>query len=305
MIEDNGFKSKDVISNYIFSKKTEITGSHYLYLKTFMTSSKTELTNVLIERTIISSKLLEREVIIDAYLPTNIAHPESMSLLLINDGQDLPKMPFEEILNDLLQENKIEPVLCIGIHCGPERKMEYGVASQPDYKKRGAKAKAYTDFVFSELLPLIRNKYNVPDFKEKSFAGFSLGGLSALDIVWSHPQEFANVGVFSGSLWWRSKGYNEGYDDNKDRIMHQHIRKGGYYPWLKFFFECGTLDEIADRNKNGIVDSIDDTLDLISELGKKGYDNDAIKYLELEDGKHDVSTWANAFPDFLIWGWGR
>jgi enterochelin esterase-like enzyme len=270
-----------------------------------MESSKTELTNILVERTILNSKHLAREVVIDAYLPLNVEYPNEMSLLLINDGQDLPKMPFEDILDDLLQKERIEPVLCVGIHCGAERKMEYGVAGQPDYKGRGAKAAAYTSFVFEELLPFIHKTYNVYSFKEKSFAGFSLGGLSALDIVWSHPREFANVGIFSGSLWWRSKGYREGYDDNKHRIMHQQIKKGGFYPWLKFFFECGVLDEKADRNNNGIIDAIDDTLDLIKELKRKGYDENSINYLELEYGRHDVPTWARAFPDFLLWGWGR
>ena len=28
-------------------------------------------------------------------------------------------------------------------------------------------------------------------------------------------------------------------------------------------------------------------------------------YLELEDGTHDVATWAKAFPVFLEWGWGK
>ena len=260
---------------------------------------------ILTETISINSNNLQREVIIDAYLPLNVTKPENLSLLLINDGQDLPKMPFDKILNKLLFQNKIEPIICIGIHCGPERKMEYGVAGHPDYKGRGAKAGAYTSFVFEELLPLVHSTYNVLSFKEKSFAGFSLGGLSALDIVWNHAHEFANVGVFSGSLWWRSKGYREGYDDNKHRIMHQQIKKGETYPWLKFFFECGALDEMADRNHNGVIDAIDDTLDLIKELKKKGYDDNKIKYLELADGSHDVKTWARAFPDFLEWGWGK
>ena len=203
-----------------------------------------------------------------------------MSLLLINDGQDLPKMPFEKILSDLITSKKIEPVLCLGIYCGPDRKNEYGVASQADYMNRGAKASEYTQFIFEELLPFIHTTYNVPSFKEKSFAGFSMGGLSALDIVWNHPEEFANVGVFSGSLWWRSKGYKNGYDDDKDRIIHQQIKKGKHCEWLKFFFECGTLDEKADRNNNGVIDAIDDTLDLIKELEKIGYTNNDIKYLE-------------------------
>lgn len=261
--------------------------------------------NIITENLILYSEFLEREVIIDTYLPVNILQPEQMSLLLINDGQDLPGMPFGEILNGLLAENKINPVLCAGIYCSADRKMEYGVAGEPDYKGRGAKAAAYTKFIFDELLPVIHEKYNVPSFKEKSFAGFSLGGLSALDIVWNHPYEFTNVGVFSGSLWWRSKGYREGYDDTQDRIMHQQIKNGKFYSWMKFFFECGILDEKADRNNNGVIDAIDDTLDLIKELKKIGYDETSIKYLELEDGKHDVPTWARAFPDFLKWGWGK
>lgn len=72
-----------------------------------------------------------------------------------------------------------------------------------------------------------------------------------------------------------------------------------FYPWLKFFFECGAGDEGEDRNKNGIIDSIDDTLDLIAELKAKGYSNNSIKYLELASGKHDVPTWGQAFPEFL------
>jgi enterochelin esterase-like enzyme len=260
--------------------------------------------NVLVEQNVIESAFLDREVIIDAYLPTNIEYPEKMGLLLINDGQDLPKMPFDEILDGLIDEKNIEPLVCIGIYCGADRKNEYGVAGEPDYKGRGAKAGLYTQFILEELLPFIRETYHVPSFKEKSFAGFSMGGLSALDIVWNNPQQFSKVGIFSGSLWWRSKDYADGYSDATDRIMHQQIKNGKFHPWLKFFFESGVLDETEDRNGNGIIDSIDDTTDLITILKEIGYNDDQIKYLELTDGKHDVPTWARAFPDFLKWGWG-
>jgi hypothetical protein len=60
-----------------------------------------------------------------------------------------------------------------------------------------------------------------------------------------------------------------------------------------------------DRNNNGIIDSIDDTLALIDELAAKGYNKtEDISYYELADGRHDVPTWAKAFPVFLEWGWG-
>jgi enterochelin esterase-like enzyme len=265
------------------------------------------VSGILVEVDAIKSEFLKREVIIDFYLPQNVADPSDMSLLLINDGQDMEKMGFEAILEKLYKEKAITPLLCVAIHCGPNRKHEYGVAGISDYKDRGADAGLYTSFIFEELLPFVRKKYAVPSFREKAFAGFSLGGLSALDIVWSHPDEFKRVGVFSGSLWWRSIDQTDKeYDDDKHRIIHQQIKKGSHYPWLKFFFQCGNMDETKDRNRNGIIDSIDDTLDLIKELEAKGYskEND-IYYLELKDGHHDVFTWGRSMPAFLKWGWGK
>ena len=252
----------------------------------------------------IESKFLDREVIIDFYLPP-VSDNKNISLLLINDGQDLPVMPFTKILESLYSQEYIMPLLCVGIHCGPERKMEYGTADTLHYAGFGGKATAYTQFVIQELLPFIQATFNEYSFNAKSFTGFSLGGLSALDIVLHHPKEFLNVGVFSGSLWWRSKKYGKEYSDDKHRIMHQQVRKGAYYPWLRFFFECGALDELADRNNNGVIDSIDDTLDLIQELKKNGYSDDAIEYVELPDGMHNVATWARVFPQFLVWAFGN
>lgn len=261
----------------------------------------------IIDSHILASDFLQRDVIIDFYLPPgqSILSGE-LSLLLINDGQDLVTMDFYKILDNLYNTESISPLLCVGIHCGPDRRNEYGTAGVLDYKGLGAKAPLYTRFVFEELLPFIRQEFSDITFKEKSFCGFSLGGLTALDIAWNHSKEFTKVGVFSGSLWWRTLCQNNpAFDEEKHRIIHNEIKTGKYAPWLKFFFSTGTLDETADRNNNGIIDSIDDTLSLIRELTRKGYNPDTdIRYLEINDGRHDVATWARAFPEFLRWGWG-
>ena len=254
----------------------------------------------------ITSFYLQRKVKVDCYLHASFDISNSISLLLINDGQDLRTMKFEEILDDLNTAEPLAPLLCVGIHCATDRKNEYGTAKVLDYKGRGAKAYLYTHFVFKELIPFIRKEFNIQSFKEKAFAGFSLGGLCALDIVWNYPQEFSKVGVFSGSLWWRDMSQDDAdFREDESRIMQKQIREGGYFPWLKFFFEVGILDESADRNNNGIIDSIDDTQAVIGELEKKGYEKDSdVLYLELKDGRHDVQTWAKAFPTFLRWAYG-
>jgi enterochelin esterase-like enzyme len=265
-------------------------------------------TNTIVQQNhIIFSKFLEREVKVDAYFPKKVSRLKELSLLLINDGQDLIKMNFKNILKDVYRANKIAPMLFIGIHCGADRGEEYATAKTLDYKGRGTKAAAYTNFIFQELMPFIGETFPGYFFKEKSFCGFSLGALSALDIVWNHPKEFTKVGLFSGAFWWRIVSQDDvSFDEKQHRIMHKQIREGGFFPWLKFFFENGTLDETADRNNNGVIDAIDDTMTLIDELVLIGYYRQKdIRYLEIEGGGHNIDTWAKAFPDFLKWGWGK
>lgn len=264
------------------------------------------ITHIITDKFTLASSYLNRDVLVDCYYSEDYFNQSLISLLLVNDGQDLRTMEFDKILDKSFNSGTIEPVFCVGIHCSDDRKNEYGTANILDYKGRGAKAALYTKFIMEELMPFIRNTYNIISFKEKSFAGFSLGGLCALDIVWNNPDEFFKAGVFSGSLWWRDKDQADpDFDEDTDRIMQRQIRQGNFYPWLKFFFEVGTQDETADRNNNGVIDSIDDVLSLIKELKTKGYKENNIEYHEINDGKHDVATWAKAFPSFLEWGWAK
>ncbi len=267
----------------------------------------TNISGILVENNVVTSEHLQRDVTVDCFLPYHVSDSSELRLLMINDGQNMEEMGFETILEQLYGEKALVPLLCVAIHAGEARKMEYGVSAQPDYLGRGAKAPAYTSFIMHELLPFLQQHYHINSFKEKSFAGFSLGGLSALDIVWNHPGEFKKAGVFSGSLWWRSIDQDDAhYDDDRHRIMHQQIRNGTYHPGLKFFLQCGNKDETWDRNNNGIIDSIDDTRDLLNELQAKGYEQGSdVFYLEMPDGAHDIATWAKAMPLFLQWGWGR
>ena len=103
---------------------------------------------ILTESHLIFSAYLEREVMLDIYFPTNVLSHTDIRLLLINDGQNLPEMKFDNILEELYQEDALTPLFCVGIHCGKDRKNEYGTVDVLDYKGRGTKAAAYSYFVF-------------------------------------------------------------------------------------------------------------------------------------------------------------
>lgn len=260
-----------------------------------------------VERIEIDSELLQRVVPVDFYVPDEVEETGIGDLLFINDGQDLITMNFETLLNSVSDQYQLRLPICVGIHCGEDRINEYGIAGFPDHLGRGAKASLYQQFIFEELFPAISINFPGIQIRQRAFAGFSLGGLTAFDLVWNHPGIFNKVGVFSGSLWWRSKDkLAKDYNQDTDRIIHTSVRKGIYHPGLKFFFQCGEKDEAEDRNRNGVIDSIDDTIDLMRELLHKGYkEGRDMKYLQLADGKHDVASWARALPEFFRWGWRK
>ena len=250
---------------------------------------------------VIKSAHLKRSVEFELFLPGNLLGNEELNLLLLNDGQDTASLRVQESLSDLYFTGKTGAIAVVAIKASDDRLQEYGVIGQPDFLGRGSKATAYNTFIVEELLPLVHQLIDFPINGARGFAGFSLGGLSAFDITWNNSHLFDVTGVMSGSFWWRKKDLKDGYTD-ADRIMHQVISAAGEKPKLKFWLMTGTEDEKADRNKNYIIDSIDDTIDIIKALLIKGYKRpDDIFYYEMVGGEHNVNTWSKAFPAFLKW----
>jgi enterochelin esterase-like enzyme len=252
------------------------------------------------------SLILDRVVNLEIFTPTGFDEIRgTLPVLILNDGQDSEAMQLQSILNSLSHAGKLDPFVIVGVFCG-DRIQEYGVAGKPDYKKRGSRAKAYSRFIIEHLLPTMAHKYRIElNHPKNTIAGYSLGGLSAMDIAWNHPEYFPRIGAFSGAFWWRRRELNQRYTD-ADRIMHQVIRKSRKRNGMKFWFMAGSKDETSDRNNNGIIDAIDDTLDIISELIKLGYKPYYdVSYLEIKDGEHNVPTWGKAMPEFLTWAFGK
>ncbi|WP_127130240.1 alpha/beta hydrolase [Pseudoflavitalea rhizosphaerae] len=251
------------------------------------------------------SRHLQRQVtltVINTPVPDDLS---DLNLLLLNDGQDIDRLRAKDITDSLFKAKRIQPLVIVAIHAG-DRMQEYGVAGKPDYEKRGNKADHYDAFINNELYPYIKKKAGVRKFKSVAFAGCSLGGLSALDIAFTHNDKVKKVGVFSGSFWWRDKDIKDStYNEDKNRIMIARLKASRKKPDQQYWFWVGAKEENADRDKDGIIDAVDDTRDIITQLKSKGVPGNSIVYKEAPRGQHDWPYWSAAFPDFMIWAFSR
>ena len=251
------------------------------------------------------SVALGRAVRLDVVLPPGFSTraAEPYPVLYLQDGQDLARLRLPATLNRLYRRGELRPMVLVAIHAA-DRLQEYGVAARPDYLGRGSRAGHYADFLLRELLPHVQAHYHASaEPAQAAVAGMSLGGLTAFDLAWHHPEAFLRAGAFSGSFWWRGRALHDGYTD-ADRLMHGLVRARPARPGQQFWLQAGTADETTDRNHNGVIDAIDDTLDLLAALTGQGLPPAAARYLEVPGGHHHPDTWAAVFPDFLRWAFG-
>jgi enterochelin esterase family protein len=264
----------------------------------------TPLMPVQVETFPITSLYLGNSRDLTVYLPPDYqTSPERrFKVLYSNDGQDLPVMALEQYLNSFYDSHKIEQIIVVGIPASDNRVNEYGTGPIKDVSGLGANAAAYLNFLFKEVIPFINSNFRtLTGPQDTGFMGWSLGGLTAFYATWQHPEVFGIVAAFSGSFWWRTNVDNL-QDLLNSRVIQKMVRDSSSRPALRMWFSAGTNEDPNDRDKNGVIDMVQDTTDLIDELKQKGYqDGIDYRYVQIEGGTHDPSTWATVLPDFLQW----
>lgn len=229
------------------------------------------------------------------YLPPDYAVSAAhYPVLYVLDGQDLNRLGMRQTLARLYAEQAITPLIVVGIPA-ENRLQEYGMATAPGPAGLGARAALHARFVLEEVMPAINARYRtLAGPAHTTILGSSLGGLTAFDLAWRHPDVFGAVGVFSGSFWWRDEA-------TQTRQVPLMVHNAATAPALRVWLQAGTLDETSDRDRNGVIDAIQDTLDVLDALRARGLPETDLAYVQVEGGRHDQVTWARALPDFLRW----
>ena len=248
------------------------------------------------------SRLLGESRTVDVFLPRNYDRDRDRTYPIIyaNDGQDMEAVGMAAAIDSLQRTGRMAPVIVVAIHA-TDRVRDYGTAYIPNAQGLGSRADRYGQFLVVELMTLVESRYRVARGPANTaIMGWSLGGLAAFDLAWRTPNRFGMVGVLSGSFWWRT---DDGSVEARQasRIMHRRVRETPGHPALRMWFETGQRDEASDRDGDGVIDSVQDTEELIAELERKGYRRGSDMVHLTVMGTHDLPTWKRVLPEWLSW----
>ena len=228
----------------------------------------------------VPSRVLGSERTIEVYVPHGLdALDGPIGSLYLFDGEEyLRDMHIADVLDNLIGERRIGPLIAIMIHDLPGSDRDRELSCDPNF----------TEFLATELVPWVRSNFRVSEDPRRTVVGgVSLGGLEAAFVACKHPELFGAVLAQSGSFWWRP---NPASLTNGKPWMAEQYTKGSRLP-VRFFLSVGR-DEIVPSGANGVFD----IRQMRDALSGRGYD---VKYAEIE-GQHDPINWRLTLPDGLI-----
>jgi predicted alpha/beta superfamily hydrolase len=214
-------------------------------------------------------------------------------VLYLNDGQNLfdPATAFGgvhwqvgESATRLIAEQKIRPLIIVGIDNTKDRAQEYIPYKSKDPRVLNAKGKCYPDFLQREVMPLIEERYPVLKGAENTgLGGSSLGGLITLYTQLAAPGVFGRLLIESPSLFVA----NRKILDECGRFRH--------WPY-RVYLGMGTR-ELGNAEKD--AKTVGDFLELEAILREAGLDEQRLRVRIEEGASHTESAWAARFPEAL------
>jgi predicted alpha/beta superfamily hydrolase len=183
---------------------------------------------------------------------------------------------------DSLFENKGLGCIVVAIYHGEEERLNEYTPWANDNKVGGDGAK-FARFVVRDLKPYIDKYYRtLPNRENTIIIGSSLGGLMAIYTALEYPEVFGKVGVFSPSLWWSEKAFEQ-----MEKFKKKHFQKIYMYG--------------GEKESESLVPNIHRAEEL---LKNAGYSENELIINIAPDGRHNEFYWGREFPEALMWLFG-
>lgn len=232
-----------------------------------------------LERHSFHSKTLQDERFISIYTPSGYSRKERpYGLLLVFDEQwYLSRIPTHTILDNLLADEKIPPLVAVIIGNGPGDARNRQLACNP----------LLADFLAKELIPWVQEQYNVTQEPHRTIvAGASYGGVAASYVALQYPGIFGNVLSQSGSYWWQPP--NKQGLNYVASLFAQRPQLA-----LRFYLDAGSGEIDLTGNGRSILNTTRFLRDVLLAKGNE------VHYQEFIGG-HDFLSWRGTLADGLI-----
>jgi len=214
-------------------------------------------------------------------------------VLYLNDGQNLfdPATAFAgvhwqagETATRLIAEQKIRPLIIVGIDNTKRRANEYIPYRSKDPRVWKAMGKCYPEFLQREVMPLIEERYSISRGPENTgLGGSSLGGLITLYTQIAAPGVFGRVLIESPSLFVADR-----------KILEESAR---FRNWPERTYLGTGTREVGNPEKDEKI--VQDVLKLEAIMRAAGLDEQRLRVRIQEDATHSETAWASRFPEAL------
>lgn len=167
------------------------------------------------------------------YFPPNYASRQGFPVIYMFDGQNLfdnstsfsGEWGVDETL-DSINYSKGFSCIVVGIYHGEADRIKEQTP-WPNAEKEGGEGAKMAQFIVKTLKPYIDKHYRTwPDRDNTIIAGSSLGGLMSLYMALEYPEVFGKAMVFSPSLWWSDKSFEQIGKFKKRRFQKLYLYAG-------------------------------------------------------------------------------
>ncbi len=271
-----------------------------------VSSMPQQASQIQIQRIVIKSSFLNKDMNANVYLPPNYDTSEKYPVLYFFHGYRGNQNDWEKNMGlvdsayDLFSSGKIKPLIIVT----PDIDNSYGINSalSPEHASAGTSAGFkpsygfYEYYLIKELIPYIDSNYSTITEKEGRYiGGLSMGGFAALHLCFAHTDLFSKAGGHSPALWIYTK------DPAKinDAIIW-------LYPSMKLREERDPLEQVKNADLSGIEIWLDcGTKDQYRFYAgtKKLYDILVSREVQVVyhsfSGRHNIDYWGAHIKEYL------
>ena len=238
------------------------------------------------------------------WVPPGYSAPENQGrhypVFYLNDGQNLfdPATAYigvdwqaDEAADRLIREGRVPPLIIVGIDNAqkerPREYLPYRSFHPPIMRPQG---KRYPDFLLSEVMPFVYQRYRVARGPENTgLGGSSLGAIISLYTALDHPGVFGRLLLESPSLF------------ISNRQLLKSSRAFRQWP-ARIFMAMGTREAGTEERDQ---EAVEDVRELEHVMRRAGLKEDRLLVRIDEGAIHSEKEWARRFPEALAFLFGE